>query len=150
MRDPVTEHHHSLGAPVKCGSDTEMWLCELESLATHNGDDGGRDVALAANDSSMQTQTMDIELQLGDSGLHATISATPQTFGAFSAVAGNLSQMQDSSSEKSLMYKRKLGLPGADVVELRQRKRQCVNMEDEHNAMDSTSTSPHKQLDCSH
>ncbi|XP_028994390.1 uncharacterized protein LOC114848229 isoform X2 [Betta splendens] len=139
IRDPVAEHHLHLDVPMTCGSDSEVWVCELDSLSTHNDImDGGRDVTVAANGSTMQTQTTGIELQLDDAAHH--------TFGPLAPVRGNLPQLQDSSSERSVspcnltsIYKRKLGLPGADVGELGQRKRQCVDMEDEHNAMDSTS-----------
>lgn len=147
MRDPVAEQH-LLDVQMKCGSDSEVWVCELESLSSHSDKDSCRDLTVAvAKDSTMQTQTMDIELQLDDSGLQATISSTPHTSGPLASVGGSSSRMQDSSSERSpspcnlrSIYKRKLGLPGADVVELGQRKRRCVvNMEDEQDAVDSAS-----------
>ncbi|XP_029350258.1 uncharacterized protein LOC115036272 isoform X2 [Echeneis naucrates] len=133
MRDPGTEQQNILDVQMKCGSDSELWVCELH---THTE---------MANDSTMQTQAMDIESQLYDSGLHGTRSSTPQTPGPLTSVGGSSSWFLDSSSERSpspctlrSLYKRKLGLPGAEVVELGHRKRQCVvNMEDKEEAGDS-------------
>ncbi|XP_022606906.1 uncharacterized protein LOC111226094 [Seriola dumerili] len=148
MRDPVTEQQHLLDLPMKCGSDSELWVCELDTLPSHSDKDSCRDLtAEMANDSTMHPQTMDIELQLDDSGLHATRSSTPHTSGPLTPVGGSSSWMLDSSTERSpspynlrSLYKRKLGLPGAEVVELAQRKRQCVvNMEDKQEAGDSAS-----------
>ncbi|KAM7376002.1 hypothetical protein PAMP_005755 [Pampus punctatissimus] len=121
---------------MKCGSDSELWVCELDSLPSHGDRDGCKDLAEEmTNDSTVHTKTMDIELhcQLDDSGLHATRSSTPHTLGCLTPVERSSSQMLDSSSERSpspcnprFLYKRKLGLPGTEVVELGQRKRQCV------------------------
>ncbi|XP_039992313.1 uncharacterized protein LOC120794964 isoform X2 [Xiphias gladius] len=148
MRDPVTEQQHLLDVQMKCGSDSELWVCELDTLPSHSDKDGCRDpTAEMPNDSTMHAQIMDIGLQVDDSGLHATRSSTPQTPGPITPVGGSSSWMLDSSSERSpspcnlrSLYKRKLGLPGAEVVELGQRKRQCVvNMEDKQEAVDSAS-----------
>ncbi|XP_026195566.1 uncharacterized protein LOC113148198 isoform X3 [Anabas testudineus] len=87
-----------------------------------------------------QQHLFDIQMKCG-SDSEATISSTPHT-----PVGGSSSQVLDSSSERSpspcnvrSIYKRKLGLHGADVVELGQRKRQCVvNMEDQ-DGVDSAS-----------
>ena len=146
MRDHVTEQH-LLDVQMKFESDSEMCVCELETLPSHSDKDGCRDPTVErANDSTMHAQNTDVELQLDDSGLHATRPSTPHTPGPNSPV-GSSSWMLDSSSERSLspcnlrsLYKRKLGLPGAEVVEQGQRKRQCVvNMEDKHKARDSVS-----------
>nr|XP_020446792.1 uncharacterized protein LOC109955207 isoform X2 [Monopterus albus] len=146
MKDPLTEQQHLLDVQMKHGSDSELWVCDLDTLPSHSDKDGCRDHTVEkANESTMHTQTMDIELQLDDSGLHATRSSTPHTTEPLTSVGGSSSQMLDSSSEKSpspcnlqSLYKRKLGLPGAEVVELGQRKRQCVvNMEDKQERLNS-------------
>ncbi|XP_044231688.1 uncharacterized protein LOC122998766 isoform X1 [Thunnus albacares] len=135
---------------MKCGSDSELWVCELDSLPSRSDRDGNKDLTEEmTNDSTTHTQTMDIKLQcqLDDSGLHATRSSTPHTPGCLTPVERSSSQMLDSSSERSpspcnlrFLYKRKLGLPGTEVVELGQRKRQCVvNMEDEPEGGNSAS-----------
>lgn len=142
MRDPVTEQQHLLDVQMKCGSDSELWVCELDILPSHSDGDGCRDLKeKMASDSTMHAQTMDVELhcQFDDSGVHAPRSSTPQTSGPVTPVEGSLFQMLDSSSERSpntynlrSLYKRKLGFPGAELVELGQRKRQCVvRMEDQ-------------------
>ncbi|XP_019953566.2 uncharacterized protein [Paralichthys olivaceus] len=133
-RDPVD-------VQMKCGSDSELWVYELDTLPSH----GDKDVCgnLVANDFTACAQTMDIELQLHDSGLLASRSSTPHTPGPLTPAGGGSSWMLDSSSERSpspcdlrSLYKRKLGPPGAEVA---QRKRQCVvNMEEEE-AGDSAS-----------
>lgn len=130
MTDPATEQQHLVDVQMKCGTDSELCV-------THSDRDGCRDLTEEMpNDPTMHTQTMDVELhgQFDDSGLNATRSSTP---GPVTPVEGSSSQMLDSSSERSpcpcnltSLYKRKLGFPGGDVVELGQRKRQCVvNME---------------------
>ncbi|TKS86730.1 hypothetical protein D9C73_020849 [Collichthys lucidus] len=143
MRDPATEQEHLLDVQMKCGSDSELWVCERDILPSHSDRDGLKEEN--ANDSTMHTQTMDIELhsQFTDSGLHTTKSSTPQTSGPVTPVEENSSQMLDTSSERSTspgdlvsLYKRKLGVPGGEVVELGQRKRQCVvNMEEEQGGL---------------
>ncbi|XP_041668623.1 uncharacterized protein LOC121526224 isoform X2 [Cheilinus undulatus] len=136
MRNPVVEQQHVFDIQMKCGSDSELWVCELDI-----NKNGCRDLKDdMTSDSFMPTQTMDVELhsQFGDSGLHASTSCTPPTPGPVIPVDRSLSQMLVSSSERSpsphdirSLHKRKLGFPGAEVVELGQRKRQCVfNMED--------------------
>lgn len=148
MRDPVTEQEHLLDIQMTCGSDSEVWVCELDSLPSHSDMEGCRDLALVmTNDSTKCTRTMDTDVQLDDSGFQATMSSTPHTSGPLTPVGVRSSQVLDSSSERSPSpcnlrsnYKRKLGLPGADVAELVQSKRQCVvNMEDEQDGMDSAS-----------
>ncbi|XP_035530224.1 uncharacterized protein LOC118337355 isoform X2 [Morone saxatilis] len=145
MRDPVTD---LLDVPMKCGSDSELWVCELDILPSHSDRGGCRDVKEElADDSTMHAQTMDIELhcQFDDSGMHATRSSTPQTPEPVTPVEGSLSQMLHSSSERSpspcnltSLHKRKLGFPGAEAMELGQRKRQCVvNMEDKQEGGES-------------
>ncbi|XP_044022537.1 uncharacterized protein LOC122861753 isoform X2 [Siniperca chuatsi] len=149
-RDAVTEQQHLLDVQMKCGSDSKLWVCQLDILPSHSDRDGCRDLkGEMANDSTMHTQTMDIELhcQFDDSGMHATRPSTPQTPGPVTPVEGSSSQMLDSSSVRPpnacnhrSVYKRKLSFPGAEVVELGQRKRQCVvNMEDEQEGVDSAS-----------
>ncbi|KAK5886471.1 hypothetical protein CesoFtcFv8_017500 [Champsocephalus esox] len=112
--------------------------------------DGGRALSeKMAEDSTMQSQTMDVALhcQLDDSGFHATRYSTPHTPAPVTPAEVSLSQATDLSSESSpcpcnlrSLYKRKLGFPGAEVVELGQRKRQCVvDMEDQQEERDSAS-----------
>ncbi|XP_018519028.1 uncharacterized protein LOC108874927 isoform X2 [Lates calcarifer] len=150
MRDPVMEQQHLLDVQMKCGSDPELWVCELDMLPSHNDkltDDGCRDLtAEMEKDSTIHARTMEIELQLDDSGLHATRSSTPHSPGPLTTMGGSSSWILDSSSERSpspcnlrSLYKRKLGLPGAEVVELGQRKRQCVVNMEEQEAGDSAS-----------
>lgn len=148
MRDPVTEQQHLFDIQMTCGSDSEVWVCELDSLPSHSDEEGCRDLGVVmTNDSTKHAHIMDTELQLDDSGLHATASSTPHTNGPLTPAGISSSQVLDSSSEKSpspcnlrSIYKRKLGLPGADVAELVQRKRQCiVNMEDKQDGVDSAS-----------
>ncbi|XP_039641428.1 uncharacterized protein LOC120548983 isoform X2 [Perca fluviatilis] len=141
-RDPVTEQQHLPDVQMKCESDSE-----LDILPSHSDRDGL--TKEMANDSTMHTQTMDIELhcQFDDSDLHATRSSTPHTPGPVTPVGGSLAQMLDSPSERPpcpcnlrSLSKRKMGFPGAEVVELGQRKRQCVvNMEDKQEERDSAS-----------
>lgn len=142
MRDPVAEQQHLLDAQMKCGSDSELWVCELDVLSSHSDRDGCRDLKKTIpTDSTMHAQAMDVKLdcQFDDSGLpDPTFSAiqmpVPET-----PVEGGTFHMLDSSSERSpspcnlrSLYKRKLGLLGADMVELEQRKKQCVvSMEEE-------------------
>lgn len=137
VRDPVTEQLHPSDVQMKYGSDSEMWVCELDTLPPHHGKEGCRDQKEKTGSNSTQhAQTMDVhpDCQFDDSGMHAPRSSTPQTPGPVTPV-----KMLDSSSERSpspcdlrVLYKRKLGFPGAEVVELGQRKRQCVvSMEDE-------------------
>lgn len=154
MREPITEQQHVLDAHMKRESDSEVWVCELDT--SHSAKDGWGDPrADMANDSAMHTQTMDIEFD--DSGLQTTRSSTPQTPGPLTSVGGSSFQMLESSSERSpspcnprSIYKRKLGHPGAEEVELGQRKRQCVvSMEDEQEGVDSASEpSNHGLTDC--
>ncbi|XP_035465290.1 uncharacterized protein LOC118285653 isoform X2 [Scophthalmus maximus] len=144
MKDPVTEQQHPLDVQMKCGSDPELWVCELDTVPSHSNKDSCGDLtAEMTNDLKQPAQTMDIEVQLDDSGLYTTRSSTPLTPGPLTPVVGSSSWLLGSSSERSLspcnlrsLYKRKLGLPGAEVG---QSKRQCVvNMEDEE-AGDSAS-----------
>lgn len=139
ISDPVTEQQHLLDVQMKGGSDSE--LCE-RILPSHIDRDSCRDLKEEiASDSTMHAQTKDVELhcQFDDSGVHASRSPTPQTPGPVTPVEGSSSQILESSSERSpspcnlgSLYKRKLGFPGAEVVELGQRKRQCVvSMRDE-------------------
>ncbi|KAM8736994.1 uncharacterized protein AB9X84_022240 isoform 1-T1 [Acanthopagrus schlegelii] len=143
MRDDETEQECLLDVQMKCGSDSELWVCELDLSPSHRDREGcGSDQKEEmATDSKAHAQTMDVELhcQFDDSGLHTTRSSTPQTARASTPVDGSSSQMLGSSSKRSLspchlrsLYKRKLGFTGAEVVELVQRKRQCVvNMEEQ-------------------
>ncbi|KAM3594803.1 uncharacterized protein V6R79_014440 [Siganus canaliculatus] len=143
LSDHVMEQQHVVDVQMKCGSDSEMWLCELDVLpSSHCAGDGCRDLQEATtSDSIMHAQTMDIKVhwQFANADLQATRSPTPQTPEPVTArEERNLSPMLDSSSERSpspsnlFFYKRKLGFTGAEVAELGQRKRQCVvSMEDE-------------------
>lgn len=144
MRDAVSDNN----VQMKCGSDSEM--CDDYILTSHRDGDGGRALSeQMAEDSTMQSQTMDVALhcQLDDSGFHATRYSTPHTPAPVTPAEVSLSQATDLSSESSpcpcnlrSLYKRKLGFPGAEVVELGQRKRQCVvNMEDQQEERDSAS-----------
>ncbi|KAG8013297.1 hypothetical protein GBF38_021594 [Nibea albiflora] len=138
MREAVTEQEHLLDVQMKCGSDSELWVCERDILPSHS-------VRENTDDLRMHTQSMDIELhsQFTDSGLHTTKSSTPQTSGPVTPVEEGSSHMLDTSSERSTspgdlvsLYKRKLGVPAGEVVELGQRKRQCVvNMEEEQGGL---------------
>lgn len=150
MRDPVMEQQHLLDVQMKCGSDSELWVCELDILPSHSDRDGSRDLKEEmASDSMTHTQTMDIEVhcRFDDSGLHTTRSSTPQTPAPVTPVEGRSTQMLEGSSGRppspcnlGSLYKRKLGFPGAEVVEQGQRKRQCVvNMEDQQEGGDSAS-----------
>lgn len=141
MRDPVTEQQHLLDVQMKCGSDSELWVCELDILPPHRDRDCCKDQKeKMARDSTMPAPTMDVELdcQFDDSGVHDPTSPAAQTPGPGTPVEGSSSQLLDSSSERSpspcnlrSLHKRKLGFPGAEGVELGQRKRQCViSMED--------------------
>nr|XP_046267906.1 uncharacterized protein LOC124071434 isoform X2 [Scatophagus argus] len=143
MRDSVTEQQPLLGVQMKCGSDSDLWVCDLDILPSHNDRGDCRDLKEEmSNDSTMHAQTMDIDIdyQHDDSGVHDARSSTPQAPGCVTPVEGIRYRMLDSSSERSpspcnprSLYKRKLGFPGAEAVELGQRKKQCiVNMEDEH------------------
>lgn len=142
VRDPVTEQLHPSDVPMKCGSDSEMWVCELDALSPHHDKEGCRDLKeKTGSNSTLHAQTMDVQpaCQFDDAGMHAPRSSTPQTLGPVTPMEKISLQMLDSSSERSAspcdlraLYKRKLGFPGAEVVELGQRKRQCVvSMEDE-------------------
>ncbi|KAA8582077.1 hypothetical protein FQN60_008817 [Etheostoma spectabile] len=141
-QDPVTGQQHLLDVQMKCESDSE-----LDILSPHSDRDGLTEEM--ANDSTMHTQTTDIELhcQFDESDFHATRFSTLHTPGPVTSVGGSWSQMLDSSSERPpcpcdlrSLSKRKMCSPGADVVELGQRKRQCVvNMEDEQEERDSAS-----------
>lgn len=150
MRDPVTEQQCLLDVQMKCGSDPELWVYELDILPSHSDRDGCRGLKEEmASDSTMHAQTMDTELhcRFDDSGLHATRSSTPQTPGPVTLAEGSSSQMLETSSDRHFspcnlrnLYKRKLGFPGAEAVEQGQTKRQCVvNMEDQQEGGDSAS-----------
>ncbi|XP_078133113.1 uncharacterized protein LOC144534888 isoform X1 [Sander vitreus] len=143
-RDPVTVQQHLLDVQMKCESDSELCVSELDIMPSHSDRDGLTEEM--ANDSTMHTQIMGIELycQFDDSDVHATRSSTPHTPGPVTPVGGSSSQMLDNSSERPpcpcnlrSLSKRKMGFPGAEVVELGQRKRHCVNMEDEEEERDS-------------
>ncbi|KAM6912240.1 uncharacterized protein FYW49_010752 [Xenentodon cancila] len=69
-------------------------------------------------------QTMDIELQLNESGFHGARSSTSHTLG--------LQTPAESPCNLRSLCKRKLGFSGAEAVQLEPRKRQCVvYMEDD-------------------
>ncbi|CAB1461122.1 unnamed protein product [Pleuronectes platessa] len=148
-RDPATTQQlqHPVDVQMKCGSDSELWVYELDILPSHSNREVCGDLAAKmTNDSQASAQTMDIELQLHDSGLVASRSSTPNTPGPPTLVVRGSSWMMDSSSERSpspcdlrSLYKRKLSLPGAEVVEVGQRKRQCVVHMGEEEAGDSAS-----------
>ncbi|XP_030575410.1 uncharacterized protein LOC115773047 isoform X2 [Archocentrus centrarchus] len=141
-RNCLREQQNLLDIQMKCGSDSDRCACELDTLPSHSDRDACKTLSEErGTDSMTHTQTMDMELQLDDSGLHITGSSTlhppkPQT-----SVEGSSSQMLGCSSERSSclcnfgsLHKRKLNLPGVEVVELGQRKKQCVsNMKEEGN-----------------
>ncbi|XP_074547687.1 uncharacterized protein LOC141806227 [Halichoeres trimaculatus] len=129
MRNPTIEQEHLLDVQMKCVSDSELWICKLNTDRVERRDLKDQ----VSSDLSMHSQAMDVGLccQFDDSGLQNT--CTPQTSGPATRVDVCSSQIPDSSPEKphSLcnlrsVYKRKLGFPGADVAELGQRKKQCV------------------------
>ncbi|XP_037343394.2 uncharacterized protein LOC119228129 isoform X2 [Pungitius pungitius] len=137
MRESVTEQQqqqHLLDVQMKCGSDSELRV--LDIINSHGERDCCRKLtAENANDSTMQSQTMDTEMHcpFNDSGLHTTKSSTSCLSGAGTPVERGLSQRLESSSETSpcpsnprSVYKRKLGFPEEERAELGQRKRQCV------------------------
>ncbi|XP_072220893.1 uncharacterized protein [Leuresthes tenuis] len=137
MRDCVidqqpTSHKDNSDIQMKHGRD-----CELDALFSNCEWDDQRSIAEEMVTDS--TVHMGMELQLNDSGLHSTRSSTPYTPGLQTSVETSSSQMLDSCSERSpsscnlrSLCKRKEGFPGAEVVELGPRKRQCtVYMEDE-------------------
>ncbi|KAK2825929.1 hypothetical protein Q5P01_020143 [Channa striata] len=134
IRDPATEQQNLLDAQIKHGTGSQLWVSEPDTLPSPSDKDGCRELAAdMATDSTTHTQTMDTELCMNDSGLQATLSPTPQTSGLFTPMGESSSQMLHNSPERSpspcnlrSIYKRKLGLPGAEVLELGQRKRQCV------------------------
>lgn len=138
----MAEQQHLLDVQMKCGSDTELWVCELDVLSSHSDRDGCRDLKKTIpTDSTMHTQAMDVELdcQFDDSGLPDPAFSAIQMPGPETPVEGSTLHMLDSSSERSpspcnlrSLYKRKLGLLGAEMVELEQRKKKCVvSMEEE-------------------
>ncbi|XP_029937918.1 uncharacterized protein LOC115380827 isoform X2 [Myripristis murdjan] len=148
VRDPVSEHQHLTDIKMKSGSESELWAHELDTVSSPH-DRGGCKVSVGDMlvDSETQAQSVDPEGQLDDSGVHTTRSSTPHTPGSLTPVGENLSQLLDSSSERShspchlrSLYKRKLGLSTVEVMELGQKKRRCVtNMEEEQEGGDSAS-----------
>ncbi|CAJ1073408.1 uncharacterized protein LOC117806163 isoform X2 [Xyrichtys novacula] len=112
------------------------WVCELDMDM-----DECRDLRdQSTSDSNLHNEAMDIELccQFDDPGLHTTRSCTPYVPGTVTPGEVSSPHYPESSYERPpscsnlrSLYKRKLGFPGAEVVELEQRKRQRVcNMED--------------------
>lgn len=123
---PASEQH-LLDVQMTLESESELWLCEINVMPSDSDKYGGGDL----EESTVLPQTMDIELP-EDSGVHIPPHSTVRP--------GNSPQVPDSSSERSpspchlqCLHKRKMCFPGVEVLELGQRKRQCVlSMEDEH------------------
>ncbi|XP_041827623.1 uncharacterized protein LOC121631055 isoform X2 [Melanotaenia boesemani] len=138
VRDSVIDQQPTLfkdsnDVQMRCGSDSELWDCELDTRPSQSDRNGCRIIPEErTTESSTLIQTMDIELQLHDSGLHSTGSSTPQTSGLQTSVEGLNSCSERSASSCTLrsLCKRKGGLPGREMVELGPRKRLCVDMED--------------------
>lgn len=131
--DPVAEQKHLLEVEMKCGSGSELWVCELDVLSR----DGGRPLKKTMSaDSTVHDQAMDIELDCNfdNSGLHNPGSFAPET-----RVERSTFHVLDSSSERSpsccnprSLYKRKLDLIGAETLTLEKRKKQCaISMEEQ-------------------
>lgn len=148
--DLVTQQQHLLDVQMKCGSDSELCPCDLVSLPSLTDRDGCRDlVEEMTHDSTIPSQPLDIELHCQlDSAMPAAISSTSPTIALHLApVEPSSSQMLDCSLERSpsqwnlpFHHKRKLGVPGADTMEMGHRKRQCVvNIEEEPDGGDSAS-----------
>lgn len=135
--EPVAEQKHLLEVQMKCGSGSELWVCELDVLSSSSSRDGGRPLKKTmSTDSTVHDQAMDTELecQFDDSGLH-----NPGSFAPEPQAERSTFHVLDSSSERSpsccnprSLYKRKLDLLGAEMVVLEKRKKQCVvSMEEE-------------------
>ncbi|XP_023133214.1 uncharacterized protein LOC111573337 isoform X2 [Amphiprion ocellaris] len=127
MRDSATEKQRLMDVQMKSKSDSELLACGPDTLPSHGDLDGCRNLTEERIIDST-AQTMNVELQLDDSGLHATRSSSSHT-----PVNESPSQVLTSSSDRfpSFLSKRKLALPGAEEVEFYQRKRQClVGMEE--------------------
>ncbi|XP_016888130.1 uncharacterized protein LOC103379487 isoform X2 [Cynoglossus semilaevis] len=130
QRDLVTEQPLPQDIQMNCGSESELWVCELDTPTSSKGGCGDL-TGRTTDDLTAQAQTVKMQPQLDDSGFLGTTSCTP--------VGRNASWLLDSSSERSpsprdllSLSKRKLVIPGAEGIELGRRKRQCViNMEDE-------------------
>ncbi|XP_068195709.1 uncharacterized protein [Antennarius striatus] len=136
------EQQPLLDVQMKCGSDSELWMCKVGAPPSHSERKECRDInEKMAWDSIKPAETMDIELdcKLDDTSGHASRSSKPPTNGPVIPMEGSVSQMVGSSSERSpspcilgSLYKRKFCFPGAEVGDMGQRKRQCViNMQDE-------------------
>ncbi|XP_017268023.1 uncharacterized protein LOC108233831 [Kryptolebias marmoratus] len=131
--DEQSATKHDSDVQMKCGSDSELWDCDR---------DGFRNTAEEkATYSTTRIQTMDVELQLDESGFH-TRASTPHPPKRQASVEEM--QMLNSCFERSpgscnlrSLFKRKVGLGGAEVAAPGPRKRQCVdNMEDEQERKD--------------
>lgn len=136
MRDSAAEQKYLMDDPMRSGSDSELWVCELDVPFSLSDRSGCRDpIGEMSVDSVLHTRSVDsqVHCRLDNSGVHTVRSFTPCTPGSLTPVEGNSSQQPNSSSERSpsscpvrTLYKRKLGLPGMELMELGQKKRQCV------------------------
>lgn len=127
--DPVAEQKPLLEVQMKCGSGSELWVCELDVLSSSSSRsrDGGRPLKKTMQ---VHDQVMDIELdcQFDDSDLHNPRSSATETQGERSAfdVLERSSERSPSCCNPRSLYKRKLDLLGAEMVGLEKRKKQCV------------------------
>ncbi|XP_029973353.1 uncharacterized protein LOC115407135 [Salarias fasciatus] len=101
---------------MKCESDSDA----LPSLVT----DANLPEESAA-DPAVHGQAMDIELQLDASGTRSVTSCAPHTPRSQTPGSGSSSHRYTDRCSSSL-HKRKLGLLGAEALQLEQRKRPCV------------------------
>nr|XP_023011356.2 uncharacterized protein LOC101465503 isoform X2 [Maylandia zebra] len=147
-RDCLREQPNLLDVQMKCGSDSDRLVCELDTLPSNSDRDACKNLPEErVTDSVTHRQISDMELQLDDSGLRITRSSTLHPPKPQSSVEGSSSHMLGCFSERSpclcnlgSLYKRKLSLPGTDMIELGHRKKQCVfNMDDEQEGNNSAS-----------
>lgn len=125
-RGCVSEQMSTTDVQMKCSSDSELWVCESD-LRSFKKQDGHNLTQERASDLTEHTPTM--ELECNSSDIYKEILSVPQKDRFQPAGVSSSPKRSSSSSDFSSIYKRKLGLPGADVLE--QRKKQCVfSMED--------------------
>lgn len=133
VEDPGGDQQPLMDVQMKCGSDSELWVCDVDVPPSQSDRENRRDLKKKTPcESKTHAETMDIERDYTFDGPSVYV-ARPCEFPS----EGSLSQMLDSSSERppgschlGTPSKRKLCLSGAEVKDLGQRKRQCVDPED--------------------